>query len=340
MKGFVKAALGAAFVLAGIGISHAEDMTPGQQALYAKAKVEGQVNLWAPIKGAIDWIPGEFAKRFPGIKINVVGDLRGATKIISEARAGSPTCDVWTTSIGNMLTVQQRGLLAKTDWTVTNIPKEDIFFDGEGAAIYNFVYGILYAKDHVKEADLPEKWSDLTDPKWKGKLVADDFLLPRLMGFLALDWGADKTEQWAKSLLGEQKMAIATLGPIQAFLRSGERVIEVGGSAELAHLDSEAGIPTGYRLLHLAPAGQFVSAVVKGAPHPNAAALLATWLATDEAKALSAEHNHTMDVRPDSKDPVMKEIKARAIKVILEAPENIEKRDALYKRFSPMVRGQ
>lgn len=340
MMRFAKAALGAALLLAGAVGAHAEDMTPGQKALYAKAKAEGTINLWAPITGAIDWIPGEFAKRFPGIKINVVGDLRGATKIISEARAGTPTCDVWTTSIGNMLTVQQRGLLAKTDWSVTGIPKEDTFFGGEAAAIYNFVYGILYAKNQVKEADLPEKWTDLLDPKWKGKLVADDFLLPRLMGFLALEWGADKTKQWAQTLLGDQKMAIATLGPIQTFLRSGERVIEVGGSAELAHLDTQAGIPTGYRLLHLAPAGQFVAAVVKGAPHPNAAALLASWLATDEAKALSAEHNHTLDVRPDSKDPVMKEIKARNIKVILELPENVKKRDALYKAFSPLVRGQ
>jgi iron(III) transport system substrate-binding protein len=340
MMGFVKVALAAAFLVTGAAVAQAEDMTPGQQALYAKAKAEGEINLWAPIKGAIDWIPAEFAKRFPGIKINVVGDLRGATKIISEGRAGTPTCDVWTTSIGNMLVVQQRGLLAKTDWSITGIPKEDVFFDGEGAAIYNFVYGILYAKDHVKEADLPEKWTDLLDPKWKGKLVADDFLLPRLMGFLALDWGADKTEQWARALMNDQKTAVATLGPIQTFLRSGERVIEVGGSAELAHLDTEAGIPTGYRLLHLAPAGQFVAAVVKGAPHPNAAALLATWLATDEAKALSAQHNHTLDVRPDSKDPVMKEIKARNIKVILETPENVSQRDALYKKFSPIVRGQ
>jgi len=45
-------------------------------------------------------------------------------------------------------------------------------------------------------------------------------------------------------------------------------------------------------------------------------------------------------VRPDSKDPVMKEIKARNIKVILELPENVKKRDALYKAFSPLVRGQ
>src|SRR5580704_14445342 len=50
------------------------------------------------------------------------------------------------------------------------------------AATHNFVYSLLYAKAFVQQAELPKTWDELLDPRWRGKLVAQDFLLPRLMG--------------------------------------------------------------------------------------------------------------------------------------------------------------
>ena len=221
-------------------------MSAAQRELYEKAKSEGEVTVWGPVSNEVDWIPAEFGKRFPGIVVKPNGDLQAATKIITEARAGRQTIDVWTTTIGNMLEVQKRGLLANVDWTPGRIKKDDIFFDGQGAATRNFVFTILYAKGKVEEKDLPNTWMDLLDLKWRGKLIATDFLAPRLMGFLALEWGPEKTEKWGRTLIGDQKMII-TNAPVQNFLRSGERVIAVGNSVDQSFQFTAEGVATGFQ---------------------------------------------------------------------------------------------
>jgi hypothetical protein len=49
--------------------SHAEtsQMSPAEAALYQKAKAEGAVSVWGPVIREVNWIPAEFAKRYPGI---------------------------------------------------------------------------------------------------------------------------------------------------------------------------------------------------------------------------------------------------------------------------------
>ena len=340
----IAAALALGTLLAGAAAvpSRAQDaaaMSPAEQALYQKAKAEGAVSIWAPVSREVSWIPAEFAKRYPGVKVTTVGDLQGGIKIISEARAGSPTADVWVTSIGDMLQIQKRGLLADTDWSLSKTLQSNIFFGGQAAAFHNFVYCILYAKDKVKESELPDDWQDLLDPKWKGRLVASDFLLPRLMGYFGIAWGPDKTEQWGKALISGQKTLI-TNAPRQNFLRTGERVVSVAEPTDAAYSYTQDGVPTGYHLMKLTPAGQFAVAAIKGGPHPAAATLLANWLASEEGKRLAFVYNHESDIRPGATSALAKEIKEKGIKVIFEDAENVDERAAFYKQFSPLVRGQ
>src|SRR5262249_46412930 len=41
--------------------------------------------------------------------------------------------------------------------------------------VFAIVYGILANSRLVKAEDEPKSWLDLTDPRWKGKILADDF---------------------------------------------------------------------------------------------------------------------------------------------------------------------
>lgn len=345
VRGIGRAAVAATMafgaLVAGNGAATADAAAPNaaMQALYAKAKAEGTVSVWAPVTREVDWIPAEFAKRYPGIKVETVGNLQGSIKIISAARAGRQIADTWITSIGDMLPVAGRGLLAKTDWTPSGTAKDNVFLDGSAAAFHNFVYCVLYAKGKVGEADLPKTWEDLLDPKWKGKLVASDFLLPRLMGYFGLLWGPEKAEKWGRALINDQKILI-TNAPIQNFLRSGERVLDVGGAVDQAVAFTEDGVPSAYHLMQPTAAGQFAIATLKNAPHPAAAALLANWLASTEGKRAVFDKIHAPDIRPGSDQPVAKEIQAQGIKVVYEDASTVEQRATFYKQFSPLVRGQ
>jgi iron(III) transport system substrate-binding protein len=335
------AILGGLFILAA-GSAFAE--TPYQdlpvvKALYEKAKTEKEVVIWAPVPIEVNWLQDEFAKRFPGIEVKGVGDLQAATKIIAESRAGRHSVDVWTTSLGNMLEVQKRGLFAKVDWAAFGVEQSNVFFDGEAAAVHNFVYTNVYAKEFVKPADLPHSWDDLLDPKWKGKLLSSDFLLPRLMGFLAMEWGPERAEKWGRALIDDQKILI-TSAPPESFLKTGERVMAVGGAVSQAFQISDGGIPAGYVVMDVVPAVQFVMTTFKDAPHPAAATLLATWLASEEGRALFETVLHEADIRPGSKSALAKEIADAKAKVIFEDVATMDQRAEYYKKFSALVRGQ
>jgi iron(III) transport system substrate-binding protein len=335
------AILGGIFILAaGTAFAQApfQDL-PVVKALYEKAKAEKEVVIWAPVPTEVDWIQDEFAKRFPGIAVQGVGDLQAATKIIAEARAGRHSVDVWTTSLGNMLEVQKRGLFAKVDWAAYGVAKDNVFFDGEAAAVHNFVYTNVYAKDSVKPADLPKTWEDLLDPKWKGKLLSSDFLLPRLMGFLAIAWGPERAEKWGRTLIDDQKILI-TSAPPESFLKTGERVMMVGGSVAQAFQFNDGGVPSGYIVMDVMPAVQFVMTTFKDSPHPAAATLLATWLVSEEGRKLFETTRHEADIRPGSKSALAKEIADAKAKVIFEDVATMDQRAEYYKKFSALVRGQ
>jgi len=308
-------------------------------ALYEKAKAEKEVSLWTPAQIEGGWVNDQFAKRFPGITVNLTADLQGATKIIAEARAGRHTVDNWTFAIGGMLEVQKRGLLAKQDWAAYGIDPKDTFFEGEAAATHNFVYTTIYSKAAVKPADLPKTFDDFTDPKWTGKLVAQSFLLPRMMGFFALEWGPDRAEKWGRTLIEDRKMLIIN-SPSEPYLKSGERVMAVGESISLAYQYQADGLDVAYRTLDLVPAGQFAVTVLKDAPHPNAALLLAAWLSSDEGKFYYEKLIHEADVRPDSKSDLAAEIRKSGAKIVLENLDTMALRAKYYEGYSKMVRGQ
>jgi hypothetical protein len=188
----------------------AQGVSPQLAELYGKAKPEGEVTIWAPGSPSVQWIPAEFAKRFPGIKVTWLGDQQASSRLIAEQRAGRHATDVWTFSLGGTLEVQKRGLLEKYDWRQFGAQDRDIFWDGEAVCNHNFVYAPLYAKAKLTKEQVPNQWDGLLDAKWTDKLMSGNFLLPRLGGYLAIEWGLERTQTWIKTLIDQRKLMITT----------------------------------------------------------------------------------------------------------------------------------
>ena len=115
-------ALGAAPFIRRASAQPAAGVSPQLAELYEKAKPEGEVTIWAPGAPSVQWIPAEFAKRFPGVKVKWLGDQQASSRLIAEKRAGRHAVDVWTFSLGGTLEVQKRGLLEKYDWRQFGAP--------------------------------------------------------------------------------------------------------------------------------------------------------------------------------------------------------------------------
>ena len=56
----------------------AAGVSPQLAELYDKAKAEGEVTIWAPGAPSVQWIPAEFAKRFPAVKVTWLGDQQAS----------------------------------------------------------------------------------------------------------------------------------------------------------------------------------------------------------------------------------------------------------------------
>lgn len=326
-------------IIRGVAAQSAVSVSPQLMELYEKAKPEAEVTIWAPGAPGVQWIPPEFAKRFPGVKVNWLGDQQASSRLIAEKRAGRHAVDVWTFSLGGTLEVQKRGLLEKFDWRQYGAQDRDIFWDGEAVANHNYVFTPIFAKSKLTKEQVPRPWDGMLDAQWNDKLVSDSFLLPRLGGYLAIDWGLDRTERWIKTLI-EQRKLLVTTSPVSNFLKSGERQLAVAESTGGAFLMNKDGLNVGYQIMEMVPATQFVLGAVKQAPHPAAARLLIAWLISPEAKMLYEEIAGQPDIRANSQSPLAREIKAAGAKVIYEDVETMNQRAEYYRKLMALVRGQ
>ena len=161
--------------------------------------------------------------------------------------------------------------------------------------IYVIAYGILVNTDMVKPGDEPKSWKDLLDPKWKGKILADDM---RALGGGAVFF-----------MVGQQKFGtefhekLAMQGPhMNRELRGNYRRIARGEYPvyipfTMADVHDLKGLPV--KLVHFAegaPYVRFDGAIFKGAPRPNAARLFVDFLLGDEAQLLYGNAGYVITV--------------------------------------------
>jgi len=313
--------------------------SPAVKDLYAKAKQEGEVVMWGTNGREVDWIPAAFAAEFPGIKVNVLGDNDIAPKIIAETRAGRHQVDVYWSSITGVAPIVQRELPAAIDWSMFGVTKDNTAFDGKMGFTNNIVYVVAYDTRKMSEADMPKTWDQLLDPKYKDKMAASLFLMPRLVSALSLKWGQDKALDFARHLAADTGVLL-TRAPRESILQSGERVMAVGEVDTLPKLWAQSGMPVKYVIPSPVVLGQFGSTVLAKAPHPNAARLLAGWLASKEGKGARTRGNLEDDYRPGADNPEAKKIYASGVPVIEDTVEQMDARAALYKKAADILTGQ
>ena len=155
----------------------------------------------------------------------------------------------------------------------------------------NKLYTLQYAREAiiwnttlVKPADAPKEWTDLFDPKWKGKVGMNppwrSVSIQQIVAFWE-DKGIANTAEKLKA--NEVRFFEGSGGIIQAVVRGDVRV------AELTDLPLnpllEDGAPVGF----IYPAsGTTLSAnkafVAAKAPHPNAARVFMNWLMTKDGQ--------------------------------------------------------
>jgi iron(III) transport system substrate-binding protein len=159
--------------------------------------------------------------------------------------------------------------------------------DGQYVAQRLNMMTVYLRTDKISAADEPKTWNDLTDPKYKGKLVITDpsftALQVSVVGMMSKDrgWG------FYEKLRQNDIMVVQGNQQSSDMIKRGERFIAVGALDSYAAEERAAGHP----IKTLYPSdGVFVipspTAVVKGGPNPNAAKLFAEFMLSEEVQKI------------------------------------------------------
>ena len=262
--------------------------------LVAKAKKEGALELLAPStlgpQGAQALAAGFNKKYGLGIKVNyspsnnMVGDV---AKIVTQEAAGArPEWDVMVVTDAHHATLWLRHLHQPFDYAKLGVNPRWVQYDNGSVIMANqFVYP-AYNKTALPEKDVPKRWEDLLDPKWKGGKLGMSTTTHHLARLAAGAWGEQKTTEYVKAL-AKQDLVLGTMGALYTRLQTGEILAIATLTDSYINTAKKAGAP----IVHADKIEPVVSpaynaGVPKGAADPNTGALFAVFLTTPEGQSL------------------------------------------------------
>ena len=274
-------------------------------ALYGKAKAEGTLVLWGagPTAG-YETAARAFEQRYPGIKVSITGGFSNVlnAKVEDQVKAKTIETDLLVfQTVQDFVRWNKRGLLLRF--------KPDGFGkiaaahkDKDGAWIAMNINPLFYGynSERVKPADVPRSAADFLKPKFRGKLVsaypADDdatlydfYTIVQKYGWSYMD----------KYMALQPKFIQGHLGVARS-LGSGESLVSFDDSvASTRTVEREGGkialaAPVADRL----PVFFTSEAILKDAPHPNAAKLYVTWFLSKEQQGRTGVYSPRSDVAP------------------------------------------
>jgi iron(III) transport system substrate-binding protein len=177
------------------------------------------------------------------------------------------------------------------DYAKLGIDPKVVHYDGGSVSFANQFALPAYNKTILPARDVPKKWEDLLDPKWKGGKLGISSAVHHLARLATGGgWGAEKTTNFVKSLAA-QGPSLGRLGDLQNRLLLGEISIAVTLTDDFTNR-TRKDLP----IVHaegvqpvISPA--YHAGVLKGAAHPRVGHLFAAFLTTDEAQDIWEKYN-------------------------------------------------
>ena len=265
------------------------------------AKTEGRLTIYAHV--SYESIFPEFEKKYPEIKVvYVIG--RGAPdilpRLLSEQRAGRYIGDLFLAGPTPAFRLQAAGALSPmrpalilpevvdlSKWWERKLP----FVDKEDQYVFamNGMFRVetVYNNKLLDPKELKSYW-DLLNPKWKGKIVVYRQILSHLKYFY---YHPDIGPEFLKRLFSEMDVTPSgDMRQITNWLVVGKFPLAIASPATDIMAAEKQGLPTGiFQPDHFKEGTNLVAAagsvaLLKNAPHPNAAKVALNWLLSREGQ--------------------------------------------------------
>jgi iron(III) transport system substrate-binding protein len=249
-----------------------------------------------------------FTKLYPGVKVNVVRTTAQVAyqRLLQDIKNNAANCDVFSsTDVGHYIQLKAQGKFQKfvPEATAKISPQfQGLDPDGVFHVTSAGLILITYNTKLVKPEDVPKNWTDLLDPKWKGKVSTGH---PGFSGYVGT-WVVQMQKlygwQFFEKLEKNRPQIGRSINDTVTMLNSGERQVAFGPDATTltsAAKGNPLGMayPTDGTLLMIAP-----TAIMANAKHPNAAKLFMEYLYSEEAARISVA-NFGVSMRPEVPPP-------------------------------------
>ena len=269
--------------------------------LIAGAKKEGVIEFYGPStlgpQGA-QALAAAFNKKY-GLNVKLgyspSGNMtRDTGKVVGLSASGQPPeWDIMVVTDAHHGSLWLRKLHIPFDYTSIGVAKDRIEYDNGTVSVANQFALPAYNKKTLPAKDVPKRWEDLLDPKWKGKLGVINST--HHWGRLAAGpWGEEKTIDFIKKL-SAQKPLLTRAGEMAQRLILGEVLVSATLQDSQLHQSMESGAPLAFaEQVQPVISPEYHVGVLKNAPHPNAAHLFVAFMASPEVQAIWEKHTgHT-----------------------------------------------
>lgn len=281
----------------------------------AAAKAEGGLVLYTALVGAPSTkaIAKAFEAKY-GVPVQVLearaSELR--ERIRTEQSAGRYLGDVMFNSENQVLILSAEDKSIVPHEPVPNAAglTEPFRDDGLKSPVMTINYGLLVNNRLVPPGEEPKSWRDLTDLKWKGKILSDDM---RAVGggYVLFFVTQEKLGKGYNEALATQAIQF-TREQREAGRRVARGEMAIYMPFILGDIQNLKGLPVRTVMpAEGAPYVLYATAAIKGAPHPNAARLYIDFAMSDEVQKIFAQDGFGV-VRHGVLDKVSPEARAIA----------------------------
>lgn len=282
--------------LALTGSAPAQDL----KALEEGAKKEGKLNLYGSMredeaKAVLD----TFERKYAGVKIDYFrsSEDKLVSRIMAEATAKRYNFDALiTTAAGHIKTLGMA--LQWSPPSASGINPDLLDADAMTTPVYINTNVIQYNTRLVAKADVPKSYEDLTHPKWKGKLCAEDSDFEWFMGLQA-SMGKEKALELFRKIAANQPAVRNGHGLVSDLVAAGECPIAINNYGNQVARAQKKGAPTDFIAINPVITIVAPAVISKNAPHPNTAKLYVNWITSKEGQEFIVKNGGRIPIRID-----------------------------------------
>ncbi len=210
--------------------------------------------------------------------------LRASPAPGDSAAREKPAGDVLLSSQAEAAELSKAVRLGTYSWQrLLGTPSQAILFDGGAVAFAHQPIQPAYNTRRTPAASAPNSWESLLGSRWTGRIGVSS--AAGVWAGLSLSWGEDRTERFVRGLAALQPVRGATADLLQK--------LEDGAIDVLAAIDDwsvrqlrDRGAAVAAASVNPVVLEPWVASPVKDGAHPNAGALFAGFLVTEEGQQL------------------------------------------------------